>query len=280
MNHRSAYEFVYRFLSAPALLEAIPELGPFHAQARVRGAGLGRTLGSVSPIAMPGLDFACDPDAGLAFSTPLLKSVRAGLAARQSRIGDVFEFEFDSFPGALSLHKFPTMEQATAVLEAVGEFPGSLLDEVRLAEWRASLPVLGPLCPCCREKADSRCENPKRFPLYQILNHALDFRVPLDFRVTSDVVDLATRFVPWEVKPRQACLVVTDELAESACHLDLRYVHSLTIRKVYLEGAWFSSLRVWNVYGEPQLQLLAEDGALASHWADLCEGRVGGPYNC
>jgi len=88
MNHRSTYEFVYRFDSAPALLEAIPELGPFHAQARVRGAGLGRTLGSVSPIAMPGLDFACDPQLQLLAEGGALASFWAALC--EGRVGGPF----------------------------------------------------------------------------------------------------------------------------------------------------------------------------------------------
>lgn len=271
MNQRNSYEFAYRFDSADAVLDAAPAMGSFHVQARVLGAGLGRSVATFSPIALAALDFACDPDHGIAFSTRSLKSIQAGLGGTAGRIGDVLEFEFEGFPGALSLHKFPTMEASAAILDAVRDLPGRILDEDRLADWRRSPPKAGPLCPCCQEKAERRCRDAARFPLTRILRHAAAEAIPLEFRVASDHVDVSSSFVPHTLATRGTYLVTTDAAACHASHLDLRLVHSLAISKVRREGRWVSTLTVWSVYGESLLCLQAADGGLASFWKAICE---------
>ncbi len=282
MNHRNSYDFVYRFDSAAALLDRLPAMGPFYAQGRVRGAGLGRTVPAFSPIRLPGLEQVCDPDAGIAFSADLLRGVLAGLAGGAGgvngtdRIGDVLEFEFAPFPGALSLHKFPTSEQPAAILDSVGGLPGCVLDEYRVAAWKASLPQPATISHGCRRRAARRCVHPERLPVFHVLQHAVEEGLCLDFRIASQCVDLAACFTPALLKQMGPFLVAVDGPAEHACHLDLRLLHQLEIRRCYLEGAWFSRLQVWNVYGEPQLQLLAEDGDLVRFWTVLCEEGVGG----
>lgn len=276
MNHRRSYEFVYQFASVGEVLAAIPSLGPLYAQGRVRGAGLAKGLESVSPIQLPGLDFVCDPDVGVAFSTPRLRAVQGGLGGASGRLGDVLEFEFASFPGALSLHKFPTMPLAASIREAVGALPGWALGEERVSAWQSELPSIGPLCRCCRERAAQRCAHPEREPIFRILRHAVEAGLHLEFRITSDCVDLSARFVPAKLSMEGPCLVATDAAARHACHLDLRVVHRLSIRRRFREGGWFSSLQAWNVYGEPQIEILVEGEGLAARWAGICEGMADG----
>jgi len=271
MNPTLRSEYLFRFTSPSLVLAALPSLGPFYVQVRNRGGGLGKRMESLDPLQVPDLDFAFDPDNGLGFAARDLVAIHAGEIEVGSLMTFALDFEFAGFPGGFSLHKFPDMEGLEGIVSLVQDLPCEVLDKSELIDWRADQTGSVEMCPCCEKRAAERALHPERHPLYRILRHAVTLQTPLEFRLSAEHADMTSSFSPYRITLRNGFIILSDALSQAAFHVDMRTVHALVIDVIELDGASYSSLHLYDTFGNQNFHVMTEGTHHAAIWRDLCE---------
>jgi hypothetical protein len=271
MNPALRSEYLFRFTSPSLVLAALPTLGPFFVQVRNRGGGLGKRIESLDPLQVPDLDFAFDPDNGLGFAARDLVAIHAGEIEVGSLMTFALDFEFAGFPGGLSLHKFPDMEGLEGIVSLVQDLPCEVLDKSELIAWRADQTGSVEMCPCCEKRAAERALHPGRHPLYRILRHSVTLQTPLEFRLSAENADMTFSFSPYRITLRNEFIILSDALSQAAFHVDMRTVNAFVIDVIELDGASYSSLHLYDTFGNQNFHVMTEGTHHAAIWRDLCE---------
>lgn len=273
MNSSIQSEHLFRFSSPSLVLAALPALGSFYVQVRNRGGGLGKRIASLDPLHVADLDFAFDPDNGLGFAANDITRIHAGGVVVGSLMTYALDFEFPGFPGGLSLHKFPDMNELDGIVSLVRDLPCEVLGKNELIAWRDEHTEPFEICPCCEKRAAERALPPERHPLYRILRHAVTLQTPLEFRLFADHADITSSFSPYRITLRNGFIILSDALSQAAFHVDMRTVHALVIDVITLDSVPYSSLQIYDTIGTLNFHLMTEGSHHATIWRDLCENQ-------
>lgn len=264
-------EHLFRFTKPSLVLAALPALCPFYLQVRNRGGGLGKRIESLDLLQVDDPDFAFDPDNGLGFAAKDLIHIHAGVVTIGSRMTYALDFEFAGFSGGLSLQKFPDMIGIEEFVSLVRDLPCEELAHKELIAWRAVQAKPIEMCPSCERHAEVRVRHPERHALYRIFRHVSTRQSPIEFRLSSDHVDMISSFTPFRITLRNGLIILSDVLSHAAIHVDMRTVHSLIIDVITLDSVSYSSLQIYDTTGTQNFNLMAEGVEHAAIWRDLCE---------
>jgi len=254
------------------LIDSIPDLDGFYLQGRNRGGGLGKRIHRLEPIVVDGLEFAFDPDAGVGFSREGLVAVHAGCVEAGRFATPVLDFEFDGFPAGLSFHEFPDMSAPGTIGSLVDRLGANELPEEDLRSWRGQLARPRQMCPCCRRRSEERAERAEHHPLCAIFRHAMKARTVLECRMMADHLDLTATLAPSCLTIQQGYLVIANPEHDCALHVDMRMVHALAIDVEELDGSDYAVLRLFDMHGSSNFQLMSEDPLDVVTWRRFCEG--------
>lgn len=259
--------------SIEALISALPSLGGLYFQARNRGGGLGKRLHNLEPIVVDDMEFAFDADSGIGFSASSLVAVHAGHIEVGRVCAPTLDFEFDGYPAGMSLHEFPNMSEPGMIGRFADLFGGRSLHADDLLDWRDRIGTDFGMCECCAERSEKRAREAREHPLHDILADAVEQGMKLECRLFSGHVDATSSFVPFQISVRDGILVATDAVCENALHIDMRFVHALAINAENLDGTDYATLRIFDMHGTLNFQIMSEEMASLSVWRWLCDAR-------
>ena len=272
MKHPLDHEISHRLGgNFQSLLESISNLGGFYFQARNRSGGLGKMVHQFSPIMEKDSDKAFDPDNRIEIAIDSIVAAHSGLAGCQPAGAPAIDLEFREYPAGVSFHEFPGISEIGAIQKLTDSFHSKSIPSRQVVEWRKEFSPCRDMCPCCEKRAEGRVEQTRSHPLFTILEEARTHQTHLEFRLLSDHVDLATRLTVETLATGDGFIILTGAYANCAAHIDMRFVHAMAIDVEELDGSPYSTLRIFDMFGNLNFQIMSEDPADATIWHQICE---------
>jgi len=127
------------------------------------------------------------------------------------------------------------------------------------------------MCPCCQKRAAGRVEQVRSHPLLTILEGARKKITPLEIRLLSNHADLTSTFTLETLATGDGFITMTGADANCTAHIDMRFVHALAIDLEELDGTPYSTLRLFDMFGKLNFQIMSKDPTDAAIWRQMCE---------
>jgi hypothetical protein len=82
---------------------------------------------------------------------------------------------------------------------------------------------------------------------------------------------MTSSFSPYRIALRNGFIILSDALSQVAFHVDMRTVNAFVIDVIELDGASYSSLHLYDTFGNQNFHVMTEGTHHAAIWRDLCE---------
>lgn len=271
LSHHYAYRLNEGF---PSFARFLSSLGPIYLQARGMGGGFGKAVPRLDLLSIDGMEFAVDPEQGLALSLEEWVGIHAGVTKDSGGEFAALDFEFSSFPAGLSLIEIPGISPGGKIQEFVSNCRASEISKYELETWRSEFLVERPICGCCEKRAQFRSENVDAHPLYFILCHAAENGIELECNLNSSHAELCGAFVPNQViAGDNGFISAVNAECDSALHIDMRYVHALAMKTGLRDGMRVSFLEIFDMHGKRNFEFVCEMPEIYRTWRILCDQR-------
>jgi len=257
----------------PNLIEQLDELATIYVQARSRGGGLGKFVELRPPIIDVEFNEAIEPDAGICLSLSELVMAHAARSGNQDGGFPSLDLEFNCHSAGVSFVEMPGSSAPGTIERLARQFPGTAVNQQELEDWRNENCPAPTVCQCCRDLAYQRTQHPQSHPLFGIFQHAHLTGTPLNIRLHSDHIEMASTMTVQNLLTNDGYLIITDaavhQPASAAMHLDLAMVHSFSIIKKRIDDVPQTSLKIYDMHGNHNFTISSEVEAAEKDWRTI-----------
>ncbi|MEM1296098.1 MAG: hypothetical protein AAGH89_12095 [Verrucomicrobiota bacterium] len=252
----------------PNVFDRISEFRDVSVRAQNLGFILEKTACGDSAIPSADGDSLFFPELGLSFSLESCQAVHGTMRFEPEPMLRV-EMDLADRMNALNFGVGCYSEESGKMRSLITDFASETISVDTLENWRTTAQQAVHMCPCCVQQSMWRAQYPKRHPIYQIFEVAVESKLPLHLRLRDENVDLTAELTPSFVHASKGWIRLGSP--DVTLHTNLYYLHAMGIRNRHRDGEVIACLDIYSSHGRRMLEISADEAA-ASVWKDLCEG--------